>query len=158
VRGQMSSSRGSQRMYPDVGGRQFKPCVWVRRTSPDSGGAGSGELEALHPSLVYLIRALRPPAMNTELLILFASAPTDPLQVRSRAVDNSAQAWSRSSPVPQHEAAPSHAKLTQLIAPPEADPICSGQGRSDRNQEHVAPGWPALSLVPADHGYAKTMT
>jgi len=28
------------------------------------------------------------------------SAPTDPLQVRSRAVENSAQAWSRSSPVP----------------------------------------------------------
>jgi hypothetical protein len=27
-------------------------------------------------------------------------APTDPLRVRSRAVENSAQAWSRSSPVP----------------------------------------------------------
>ena len=44
----VSFTRGSQRMYPEARGRRFKRDVWVRRTSPDGGGAGGGEFAADH--------------------------------------------------------------------------------------------------------------
>jgi hypothetical protein len=44
VRGQMSSSRGSQRTYPVVSGCRLKRYVWALWTSADGGGAEGGEL------------------------------------------------------------------------------------------------------------------
>jgi short chain dehydrogenase len=48
----VSITRGRQRTCPVVAGRRFKRDVWVRRTSPDAGGAGGGELKKAESACV----------------------------------------------------------------------------------------------------------
>jgi hypothetical protein len=71
-------------MYPEVGGRQFKPFVCVRRIFADARGARGGELEALG-SCADLIRGAK----------LGEPAPRDkPVRERRlRRTSGARQAW-----------------------------------------------------------------
>lgn len=59
MRDLVSSSRGCQRMYPEVGGRKFKPSVWVLWMSPDGGGVWSGGYRTKHPEHLRFSEKIR---------------------------------------------------------------------------------------------------